>query len=132
MTPSHSSRHNKRYRYYTCTQAQKRGWKVCPTKSVPAGEIEKLVLEQVRALGTEPHPAQEADVSSEHPLVDELTRCHLAQPAWSAYEQSRLVHLLIAGVDLDGVRNKITIRFHDHGIEALAQELKDQSEENQA
>jgi site-specific DNA recombinase len=52
MTPSHSIKAgNKRYRYYVCLQAQKRGWAKCPTKSVPAGEIERFVVEQVRAIG---------------------------------------------------------------------------------
>ncbi|MGH7170913.1 MAG: hypothetical protein ACRELF_03170 [Gemmataceae bacterium] len=28
------------YRYYTCVNAQKRGWQVCPSKSIPSAEIE--------------------------------------------------------------------------------------------
>jgi hypothetical protein len=86
----------------------------------------------MRELGTEPNRGQEIDVQTQTQTVDDIIRCHLAQSTWSPFEQSRLVHLLIAGVDLDGVRNKITIRFHDHGIEALAQELNSQPEENQA
>jgi site-specific DNA recombinase len=39
------------YRYYICTAAQKRGWQGCPSKAVPAGEIEPLVLEQIRERG---------------------------------------------------------------------------------
>jgi len=42
---------NRRYRYYVCLTAQKRGWHTCPTKSVPALEIEKFVVDQIRALG---------------------------------------------------------------------------------
>jgi site-specific DNA recombinase len=44
----------KRYRYYVCLAAQKKGWHTCPTKSVPAGEIERFVVEQIRAVGRDP------------------------------------------------------------------------------
>jgi len=45
---------NVQYRYYVCLNAQKRGWHTCPSKSVPAGEIERLVVEQIRAIGRDP------------------------------------------------------------------------------
>jgi len=54
MIPAHTSKGIKRYRYYTCGQAQKRGWETCPSKSVPAGEIEKYVIEQIRSIGRDP------------------------------------------------------------------------------
>jgi site-specific DNA recombinase len=41
------------YRYYTCSKAQKRGWSTCPTKSVPADEIEKFVVNRIRIIGTD-------------------------------------------------------------------------------
>src|SRR5262249_33833418 len=47
MTPAHAARGGRRYRYYTCVGAQKRGWHTCPSKSVPAAEIEALVVGQV-------------------------------------------------------------------------------------
>jgi site-specific DNA recombinase len=55
MTPSQTTRKgNWRYRYYTCMGAQKRGWHSCPSKSIPAGEIEKFVVEQIRTIGKDP------------------------------------------------------------------------------
>jgi site-specific DNA recombinase len=54
MTPSHAAKGVRRYRYYTCTRAQKRGWDQCPSKSVPADEIERFVLERLRGLGRDP------------------------------------------------------------------------------
>src|SRR5690606_16446469 len=41
MGHTYTAKGNKRYRYYTCLKAQKRGWGHCPTKSVPAAEIEQ-------------------------------------------------------------------------------------------
>jgi site-specific DNA recombinase len=55
MVPSITTRSGtRRYRYYTCSQAQKCGWASCPSKAVPAGQIEKLVLQQIRAIGKDP------------------------------------------------------------------------------
>jgi site-specific DNA recombinase len=54
MTPAHTTKGDKRYRYYTCVNAQKRGWGRCPSKSIPAAEIETVVLEQIRCIGRDP------------------------------------------------------------------------------
>ncbi len=55
MVPTHTTRKGtKRYRYYVCVNAQKRGWHCCPSKSVPAGEIERFVVEQIRGIGEDP------------------------------------------------------------------------------
>jgi site-specific DNA recombinase len=54
MTPSHTTRGDRRYRYYTCVGAQKRGWGTCPSKSIPAAEIEAVVLRQIRCIGRDP------------------------------------------------------------------------------
>jgi site-specific DNA recombinase len=55
MSPSHTTRsRTKRYRYYVCSSAAKRGSKTCPTPSIPAGEIERFVVERIRSIGTDP------------------------------------------------------------------------------
>jgi site-specific DNA recombinase len=55
MTPAHTTRKgSQRYRYYVCSGAQKRGWQTCPSKSIPAAQIEQLVLEQIRQMGRDP------------------------------------------------------------------------------
>jgi len=54
MVHSTSSKGPKRYRYYVCTKAMKRGWYTCPSKSVPAGELERFVVEQIRSIGRDP------------------------------------------------------------------------------
>jgi hypothetical protein len=50
MLSSHTTKGGRRYRYYVCSQAQKRGWKTRPAPSVPAGAIERLVNEQIQRL----------------------------------------------------------------------------------
>jgi hypothetical protein len=49
MTPAHVTRGQRRYRYYTCSAAQRKGWHTCPSKSVPALALERFVLEQIAA-----------------------------------------------------------------------------------
>ncbi|TWU50588.1 DNA-invertase hin [Rubripirellula tenax] len=53
MTHSYSCKGNKRYRYYVCGTAMQKGWSECPAPSVPAGEIERFVIEQIQTIGTD-------------------------------------------------------------------------------
>ncbi len=41
----------KGYRYYSCSVAQTKGWHACSSKSVPAEEIERFVVERLKGLG---------------------------------------------------------------------------------
>jgi len=52
MVPTHTTKNgNKRYRYYVCANAQSRGRHTCPSPSVPAPEIERFVVEQIKSIG---------------------------------------------------------------------------------
>ena len=42
------------YRYYTCSGAQKNGWHSCPRPSLPAQQLEQLVVDQIRGIGQDP------------------------------------------------------------------------------
>jgi site-specific DNA recombinase len=54
MTPTYSQAHGRRYRYYLCHRAHRRGWASCPSKSVPATEIERFVVDRIRVIGQDP------------------------------------------------------------------------------
>ncbi|MGE0769289.1 MAG: recombinase family protein [Hyphomicrobiaceae bacterium] len=55
MCPTHATKDGaKRYRYYVCSAAQKRGWHSCPSKSIPATEIERFVVDQIKCVGRDP------------------------------------------------------------------------------
>lgn len=54
MSHSHSLRGSKLYGYYVCHWVQKRGWHECPAPSVPAGEIERFVVDQIKPIGRDP------------------------------------------------------------------------------
>lgn len=59
MVHSTTLKKGRRYRYYVCTKAQKQGWNTCPTKSVPAQEIEEFVVDRIRRIGIDPDLAKE-------------------------------------------------------------------------
>jgi site-specific DNA recombinase len=50
MSPSFAVKGNKRYRYYICTNAMQKGYRTCPSKSVPAGQIEEFVVDKIQRL----------------------------------------------------------------------------------
>ena len=54
MTPTHTTRGTRRYRYYACVAGQKKGASTCPSRSVPAGPMEDFVVARIRALGRDP------------------------------------------------------------------------------
>jgi DNA invertase Pin-like site-specific DNA recombinase len=54
MTPTHTRRRGRLYRYYICLGASRRGHDTCPVRSIAASEVEGLVLGQVRRLLASP------------------------------------------------------------------------------
>jgi hypothetical protein len=130
MSPTHTRRQGKQYRYYVTNSVLKRGPEACPIRRVPAAEIETAVIDQVRGLlrapeiiirtwraaGTLDGGVTETDVREAlerlDPLWDELF------PA----EQARIVHLLVERVDvgLDG----LDIRLRTEGLTSLVADLR--------
>jgi len=51
MTHTFTGKRNKRYRYYACTRAIQRGRAACPGKYLPAAEIERAVVDEIRGIG---------------------------------------------------------------------------------
>jgi hypothetical protein len=119
MTPAHTRRGVRRYQYYTCVSAQQRGWHTCPSKSVPAGEIERFVVEQVRNAARNATPSPEDDQVLG-------TALHHLDEAWdrsSPLEQGDLLHRLVQRVDYDGTAQIVSITFHLAGDRALSDEV---------
>ncbi|TWT40205.1 DNA-invertase hin [Thalassoglobus neptunius] len=54
MTHTFTGKGTRRYRYYTCTQVIKSGRRSCPTRSLPAAQIEEVVVDQFREMTTDP------------------------------------------------------------------------------
>ncbi len=72
------------YRYYRCINAMKRGHDVCPTATLPAAEIERVVIDAVRGLANDEallaqvlataHTAVEAELAETQRERDDLRR----------------------------------------------------------
>jgi site-specific DNA recombinase len=85
----------------------------------------RLVEERVRSLHTQIQAAQEQRLDEDEAAIA------LSQfdPVWKMLaprEQARLIDLLVRQVDYDGARGKVTIAFHETGIQTLAYELAQQ------
>jgi site-specific DNA recombinase len=65
---------NKRYRYYVCVNAQKRGWSNCPSPSLPAVELEQFVVDQIRALGQDGQVVTDSIRGAQRHLQTEIER----------------------------------------------------------
>ena len=48
MVYSYAKKKDRKYPYYVCLNAQRKGWAVCPVKSLPARRLEESVLERIR------------------------------------------------------------------------------------
>ena len=72
MVHAYTVNGTKRYRYYVCLQAQKRGWHTCPAKSVPAGQIEQFVIDQIRRIGRDPSLVAETISQAQRQVVAQL------------------------------------------------------------
>jgi site-specific DNA recombinase len=68
-----SARAGKRYRYYRCVRAIKSGADACSSGSLPALNIERLVLDEVRALARDRKLVGEVLAESQAVVAGELT-----------------------------------------------------------
>ena len=142
MTPSHSRRGSRRYRYYVCTRAQKRGWDQCASKSIPAGQIEAFVVAQIRSVGRDPALFAQAvagaglhEVEAERPADDTLAALEAFDCVWpklTPEHQARLLDLLVQRVAYDGGKETVAVTFHPAGLRALAEELATYTREETA
>jgi site-specific DNA recombinase len=54
MNHAYTAKSGRQYRYYVCYKAQQHGWQACPSPSIPAGEIERFVVNEIKAVGRDP------------------------------------------------------------------------------
>ena len=105
MVYSYSGTKDRRYPYYVCQNAQRRGWAVCPAKSLPARGIEESVLRRMR----EAQPGI------------------LAPAGWDQMDRTRQVEAiqaLVERIGYDGAARQISIRFHPTAIAAAAGDVR--------
>ncbi len=74
MAPTYTAKGQRRYRYYVCVRAQQRGWQTCPSPSVPAGQIEGFIVEQIKCIGRDPALVA-ATLADTQRQAEELLKC---------------------------------------------------------
>jgi DNA invertase Pin-like site-specific DNA recombinase len=130
LTPAHTRKGSKLYRYYVSTGVIKRGPEACVVRRVPAAEVEAAVIDQVRACLRTPdiivqtwkqarhHDARITEAEVRDALVEFDALWNELFPA----EQTRIVQLLVERVDVNP--DGLTIRLRADGLASLAKDLQ--------
>src|SRR5262245_58558424 len=101
MSPTHTRKGGKLYRYYVATDVLKGRASDCPVRRLPAGEIERAVLDQLRGLLRSPEIIVRTWRAA-RPSIEALTEgevreaLHRLDPLWDQLfpaEQARIVQL---------------------------------------
>ncbi len=131
MTPSHTRKAGRLYRYYVASDAIRQGYADCPVRSVPAAEAEEAVVAQVRHLLRTPEiiartwAAAKRDGDEAIPERDVIKAITELAPLWDQLfpaEQARIVRLLVERVDL--APEGMQVRLRAHGLQTLVEELR--------
>ncbi len=130
MSPSHTRRRGKLYRFYVTREAIAEGYGTCPVRSVPAGDVEAAVLAQVQRLLTAPEligrtwaaARREGEALSEREVVGLLADFGSVWEALFPAEQARIMHLLVERVEVHA--NGLEVRLRAEGLASLVAELR--------
>lgn len=130
MSPTHTRRRGRLYRYYVAQDVLKRGEDSSIVCRMPAGEVEAAVVEQLRKLLLSPEIIVQTWMvaRTEDPTITEreVREALIAfAPLWEqlfAPEQNRIVQLLVQRIVVhpDGV----DITLHTHRLAGFAQEMR--------
>jgi len=130
MTPTHTRKKGRLYRYYVTQTVIKEGPDTCPVGRVPAAQVENAVIDQLRSLLRTPEVVART-WKSVRAEGEEMTEREIAttlgqlDPLWDELfpaEQARIVQLLVERVDISPQGINITLRTE--GLARLAGELK--------
>ncbi len=138
MTPSHSTKKGKRYRYYVTHHAQKKGYQDCPLKLVRAGDIEGVIFDQLKSMFRQPQliiQTWKALSNHSHSISENEVRKNLLaiESLWDHLfhnEQARLLQLFIQRIDLSV--DEVSIKVRSNGIDDLVHSIKQLNKRNQS
>jgi site-specific DNA recombinase len=105
MTPTYAwKKGGRRYGYYVCTNALKRGRQACPSGSLNIETVEQWVVEQVQKVAAETLPFDRRKGSGPYKALSQWE-------SLSAQARAGLLHSWIERVDYDGAARKAAITF---------------------
>ena len=119
MTPTHTRKGGKLYRYYVSTDVLTRDDDACSLRRIPAAEIETAVIDQLRGLLRAPEiivRTWRAAQQSIDDLSEDDVRIALARldPLWDGLfptEQARNIQLLVERFDISTKGADIRLRM---------------------
>lgn len=129
MSPTHTRKNGRLYQYYLSQTVLKQGSNDCPAARVPAAEIEKIVVDQVRRLLLSPEIIVQTWRSSRKSIKG-MTESEVREalqvfdPLWNQLfpaEQSRIIELLVERVDV--LTDRVDVRLRIAGVTTLVGEL---------
>jgi site-specific DNA recombinase len=103
MSHTFTSKGSRRYRYYVCGTALGRGWSECPSPSVPAGEIERFVVEQIKGVGRDPAVIAETAAQVRRQAETEIERLNQERTALQQQLRDDHAKLQVAAAMTDHV-----------------------------
>jgi site-specific DNA recombinase len=129
MTPAHTRKRGRLYRYYLSTDVNQSGSSACPIRRVSAGQIETVVIAQIKTMVRTPEiivatwraAKKSIEGLTESQVGDVLRRFDELWSELFPAEQSRIVQLLVKRVDLSENGADITLR--SGGLASLIHEL---------
>jgi site-specific DNA recombinase len=133
MSPTHTRKNGRLYRYYLSQTVLKQGPGDCPVARVPAAEIEKIVIDQVRLLLLSPEIIVQTWRSARKSIrgmTESEVRDALQafDPLWNQLfpvEQSRIIGLLVERVNV--LADRVDIKLRIAGVTSLVDELSGNS-----
>jgi len=139
MSPSHTRRRGRIYRYYVAREAIADGYDTCSVTSVPAAEVEGAVIDRVQKLLAAPELVARTWAAAKQETQDEITEREVTvllaefTTVWNELfpaEQARIVQLLVERVDVREDALEVWIRAE--GLASLVGELRQQGERKAA
>jgi len=129
MSPTHTRKNGRLYRYYLSQTVLKKGSGDCPVPRVPAAEIERLVIDQVRLLLLAPEIIVQTWRSARRSIkgiteAEVRSAIQTFDPLWNELfpaEQARIIGLLVERVDIR--TDRVDIKLRIAGVTSLVGEL---------
>jgi site-specific DNA recombinase len=131
MSPSHTRRRGRIYRYYVTREAITDGYGACPVTSVPAADVEGAVVDHVQKLLAAPELVARTWATARREGEDEITEREVTvlladfATVWAELfpaEQARIVQLLVKRVDVP--EDALEVRIRTDGLASLVGELR--------
>jgi DNA invertase Pin-like site-specific DNA recombinase len=129
MSPTHTRKGNRLYRYYVSQDVLQHGRDACPIGRVPAAEIESAVIDQLRGVFRQPEVVvgswraarvEQGDVTEDE-AREALLQLELLWDELFPAEQARILQLLVERVDVR--MHAVEVQLRPNGLTGLVRDV---------